>query len=338
MINDITESRVYQKLFGFKQLPTVPNLEKFTNPSYLWHLVKKAINKSRRLAYRISLVSRVADSLYAAKVARYKKSLSELSEQDRAIVETLEKDGTVVIPIEELQFSSTEPFLQKTLELGEELRSSFSKEKFHVDVEPHKLKECPEIFLWGVEQRLLGIMEHCIGLPVYYQGYAIRRDIVNRSSSSNTLRNWHRDVEDRAVIKIIIYLHDVGLDGGCYEYISKDLSEKAAKTLKYNVGYLSDQKMSKVISEENWNKRTGKLGTVIISKTSDVFHRAKPPEKEDRVSISFCYTSKKPKFYWDSQKFLPKNISEILDGLSQQQRDSLENCNKVFGIKLGMYR
>ncbi len=336
MVNQIPEVSVTTKLFRFKQLFINPNSQEIINLNLdnLWLFFKRTIYKISRIIYRIPVLKWLIDLVYEARVAQYRKLLPELNAEDRVILETLQKTGSIAIPIEDLRLTSTESFLQKTLELVEYQKNIPSQDRLLIDLEPHKFQDCPEVFLWGIEPRFLDIIEHYIGLPIYYQGYSMRRDIVNQASDSTCIRNWHLDAEDRTVIKIIIYLNDVGVDGGCYEYITKNLTKKAVKKLNYDIGYLSDQTMMDIIPQQDWSNCIGKIGTVIISDTSSVFHRAKPPEKEDRLSISFCYTSNKPKFYWYSQSFFPKNLSEIYQQLNQKQRNVLINKNKFFSIKL----
>ena len=334
MVNDITDSRPTERLLEFQQSSVISNLEKSLNSTDLWRFIKRAINKVKRILKRIAWVKSGVDWFYASRANRYRKTLSKLDEEDQLILETLQKTGTISIPIEDLELQSTEPFLQKTMELASQLKHTPSEGKLFMDIEKRKFRDCPEIFLWGIEQRLFNIVEHYIGLPIYYLGYAIRRDIVNQDPGSGTLRSWHLDVEDRTVIKIIIYLNDVGVDGGHYEYISKDLAREAAKKLKYDTGFVDDQTMMNVVPQNEWSNCMGKKGTVIISATSDVFHRAKPPEKDDRFSISFCYTSNKPTYHWNAEDFYPSNLSELSEQLNQKQRDALINRNKFLGIRI----
>ena len=304
------------------------------NCDKIWTFLKRVIHKIGKSIYSINLAKWIRDLVHSKKVFQYRSLLPELNPEDRVILEALQKTGTISIPIEDLQLKSTEPFLKKTTNLVEHLKHIPRGNKSIIDLEPHQYEDSSEIFFWGLEQRLLDVIEYYIGQPIYYQGYSMRRDLINQDSDVKTISNWHLDAEDRTVIKIIIYLNDVGFDGGFYEYIDKDLSEEAVKKLNYNYGYLSDQTIRNVVPQEHWSNCIGKLGTVIITETSGVFHHAKPPEKEDRFSISFCYTSNKPRFYWDSQHFFPKNLAEIRNQLNNKQRNALINKNKLFSIKL----
>jgi len=59
-------------------------------------------------------------------------------------------------------------------------------------------------------------------------------------------RQWHLDVEDR-MLKIIIYLNDVNLHGGPFEYIPKYSSSLLSQSLNYSSGLLSDEVMKTVV-------------------------------------------------------------------------------------------
>ncbi|WP_144053327.1 2OG-Fe(II) oxygenase [Xenococcus sp. PCC 7305] len=304
-----------------------------TNTAPISRFLKRAIYKVRRTIYAIPPVKSFADQAYATKVARYKASLPKLNAEDQAILETLQKTGTFSIPIEDLQLESTQAFLKTMANLVAELKDVPAKDQVLMDLDPGKFKERPEVFLWGIEQRFLNIIEHYIGLPIYYHGCSLRRDIVTNRSASDSVRSWHLDGEDRTVVKIIVYLNDVGLDGGHYEYIPKDLTQETVKKMNYYLGYLDDQTIMNCVPKKDWQGCIGKLGTVIITNTSHIFHRAKPPEKEDRFSISFCYTSNKPPYSWGCASF-PENLEQIQNQLNEKQRNVLINKNKLFGMKL----
>ena len=297
------------------------------------YIIKRVIYKVGRIIYSLPSAKSIIDLIHEKKVAQYQVRLPKLNRENKKILEALQKTGTHSIFIEDLQLESTPAFLTKIRDLVDYMKNLPSENKLSMDLEPQIFADYPEFFLWGIEQKLLNIIENYIGLPVYYQGYSIRRDIVTKASDSKCIRNWHLDGEDRAVIKIIIYLNDVGVDGGHYEYIPKDLTKKAVKKLNYDLGYLSDQTMIDVIPKDYWSNCMGKLGTVIITDTASVFHRAKPPEKDDRYSISFCYTSNKPKLYWNSERFFPNNLPEIRNQLNKKQRNALINKNKLFSIR-----
>ena len=178
------------------------------------------------------------------------------------------------------------------------------------------------MLFWALESKLLDIIENYIGLPILYQGFAIRRSIADGQYSG--VRRWHIDWEDRRIIKIIIYLNDVTEGGGPYEYISRDKSARAIKALNYyNLGYISDAAMSEAIPIEDWIACLAKTGSAIISDSSSVFHRAQPPTKKERFSITFCYTSTTPQVIWRGRKSSREQWEIIDRSLNQRQKACL---------------
>jgi hypothetical protein len=180
----------------------------------------------------------------------------------------------------------------------------------------------PAIFLWGLQEKLLDIVENYLGVPLRYHGPGMRREIADGKATD--VRQWHIDPEDRRMVKIIIYLNEVNIDGGPYEYISLPLTSLCTKALKYSSGYVSDRAMQEVLPVDYWQPCLGNFGTAIFSDTCRVLHRAKPPLAVDRYSLSFTYTSKKPLAYrYDQFHFSLDYWLKMRSRLSERQRDAI---------------
>ena len=96
----------------------------------------------------------------------------------------------------------------------------------------------------------------------------MRRSLADGRYSG--IRRWHLDWEDRRIIKIIIYLNDVNVGGGPYEYISRNITPEAIKKLNYyNLGYLSDAEMAAAVPKSLWTSCLAKKGSVVISYTHE---------------------------------------------------------------------
>lgn len=161
-----------------------------------------------------------------------------------------------------------------------------------VHASPNKItKNCPELFHWGLQERLLDIAENYLGLPPAYLGVNLRKDVPNRKQTGTRL--WHKDGEDRRVLKVIIYLNDVGEDGGPFEYIPPHLSP-SYRPFQHIYCKILDGDMQQVVPASNWKACTGSAGTVVIVDTAKVFHHGKIPQSE-RAALFFCYTSRQPK-------------------------------------------
>jgi hypothetical protein len=225
------------------------------------------------------------------------QNLPPLSPEDMDLVNLVKKEGVVITTLDKLGITSTPDLLESAQilmpKIAQNILSHSHPNEITIYASPQQIMEYPKIFLWGLEQRLLNIVENFLGLPVAYQGVYFRRDIANQLEAGSRL--WHIDREDRKILKVIIYLNDVSEDHGPFQYISKSLTSKIAQSLKYTSGYIQDQIMQKFISSGIYKSCTEISGTVIIADTSSIFHRGKPPIASDRFTIFFDYTTRRHK-------------------------------------------
>ena len=265
-------------------------------------IVKKVRNEIIRKIYQIPLLSNTADIAYQTAIAKHIDHLPYLSENDLSLVENLQEKGIAITSFTELSIPSTMEMLQAAKLLGAKIPKNIagSQNEFTVHATSEQIREHSSIFLWGIQERLLNIVENYLGLSVAYHGAYFRRDINNQVQKKSRL--WHLDKEDRKMLKIIIYLNDVKEDGGTFEYIPKFLTSHISKSLKYDDTYIKDEIMEQVVSSSYWQPCTGKSGTVIFADTANIFHRGKLPLASDRLSIFFDYTTRQPKhpFYCKS--------------------------------------
>jgi hypothetical protein len=288
----------------------------------MYTLVQKASNKILRNVEQIPFVQAQSELVYQTALKKHLANLPVLSTSDRTLVETIKRDGVVITSLEALGIPSNPRFFQVAKKLMSEIPKSISghKNEFVVHASPQQMMEYPEIFLWGLEQRLLNIVENYLGLPVAYQGVFFRRDLANEVTIKSRL--WHIDMEDRKVLKIIVYLNDVNDDGGPFQYIPQSLTSIAVRSLKYRSGYKTDETMQQALSPSNWKSCTGLSGTVIFAATGSIFHRGKTPLANDRFAVFFDYTSRKAKHSLYSTLSLPQeNLLSLVKNLSEPQKN-----------------
>ena len=296
------------------------------NLSCIAKKVKNIPLKLKREIYRIPPIQAIEEQIYQQALNKHFECLPKLGLQESSIVKTLREEGTCIIPIEDLKLSSTGKMMETALHLANKLKTidpeSNASNSCEVGSSSEDLREFTEILLWALEPKLLNIIENYIGLPILYQGFAMRKSIADGRYSG--VRRWHIDWEDRRIIKIIIYLNDVLPGGGAYNYISRKTTSEAIKKLNYyNLGYVSDEEMASAVPRDSWNTCLAPKGSVIITDTSSVFHRAQPPTHHERYSITFCYTSTMPKVLWNGRK-ISQQQWEIIDcNTSQRQKRCL---------------
>ncbi|MCE9584110.1 MAG: hypothetical protein K8T20_16625 [Planctomycetes bacterium] len=107
---------------------------------------------------------------------------------------------------------------------------------------------------------------------------------------------WHRDPEDRQLLKVFFYLNDVDEKTGPFSYVmgSHSRSKEGFKTPKYmDRKRVSDQDMDATYPRSRWKQCTGPADTMILADTIG-FHKGGKPERGSRILVTMTYTSGKP--------------------------------------------
>ena len=252
---------------------------------------------------------------YQVRLLQHRTQLPQLSPQNQEIVKTLRRDGVYMTSLEELAIPSTQKMLDVAKNLVVTMSDTPTKQgRQYIAVTTAQLLEQPDLYLWGLEERFLNIVENYLAVPSAYCTVTMRRDMADGVQIGP--RQWHMDIEDRRILKIIVYLNDVSLDGGPFEYIPKFLTPPARK-LKRG-GYHPNEAIETLVPPSKWKPCIGKAGTVIFTDTCSVFHHGRVPVSADRYTIFFTYISKqpknpqycKPRFSGEQLLTLTKNVSE----------------------------
>ena len=265
----------------------------------VFNKLKFAPNKIRReIVKRNPVLQFVSDFAYETALKRHVEYLPALSKTDHYLVDGLRQEGVSITSLETLSIPSSPLLVDGIKSLLPELQTtSYNNTRYAISLPIAQCMKHPLTILWGLEERLLDIAENYIGLPITYCGPDLRREIANGKPLG--ARQWHLDVEDHRMVKIIIYLNDVNIKGGAFEYIPKHSTSLLAQRLNYSSGFVSDEVMETIVPISDYKPCLGKFGTAIFVDTCNVFHRIKTPVGSDRYSITFAYTSKRPikKYY-----------------------------------------
>lgn len=268
-------------------------------------MLNSILRKTQRLT---SLISQIPSELaYRIELVKYANKLPKLAACAQSIVEACKKEGVFVTSLEDLRFTSTPQLLRAAksqLNCMETVRSlnpvnqaESGNQTAPAFPQIFTVTDLLEFFSWGCEERLLNIVENYIGLPIAFQGVHLRRDFANKSPV--TTEYWHQDLEDRRILKVIIYLSDVTEEHGSFEYIPKP---RVSPLLSWLIHYkirrapalgLSDREIEKLVPRSAWKSCPGKAGTVIFVDPKAIFHHGKSRQVE-RSALFFVYTAKQP--------------------------------------------
>ncbi|MBV8649879.1 MAG: 2OG-Fe(II) oxygenase [Alphaproteobacteria bacterium] len=240
---------------------------------------------------RFLAAQRYSAENWAARL-RKRSALPLLAPRDRGVVDELRRDGGAVTSLEALGVPGTDRMLLAADRLAAAtVGRPPGKGGFIIQPSAAEMDASPELIRWGLDERLLAIVANYLGLPAAYRGVTMRRDIAGGGATETRL--WHCDDEDFRIVKIIVYLNDVGLDGGPYEFIPKPLAP-AKWRLPEGYGRIEDADMKRWTPAEQWRPCTGQRGTAVFTDTCSVLHRGRIAQTTDRLTLFFCYNSIAP--------------------------------------------
>ena len=284
---------------------------------------RMALKLFNRPRVRIILGRKYGKALYI-----HQPALPSLTGIDAKIVSALEKDGIFITTIEALGLANGDRVVGEAKALAEsfaqEAHEQIAKGEVFTFVPPDRVIDYPSIYLLGLQDRLLDIAESYIGLPPAYDGVTINYTVADGREVST--RKWHRDWEDRRMLKVALYLHDVDEDAGPFQMIKRqdtmqndhdgfnyELADHATLVERLGPSYADD-----IIS------CCGPAGTVIFTDTARFFHRGKPATARDRMAIFYSYFAQNPRhpFLCERTGMLRGDVVRLTTALPQRQQSA----------------
>lgn len=275
----------------------------------------------RQVMARFAPVNRMVHHAREARLKDHRPSLPYLNDSDANLVARQEADGIVITSLDALGLPGTDEIKRSLDRLVDQLSAVDPGDQNTLRPTQQQLFEDIGLWRWGLNHRLLDIVENHLGLPARYYGADMRREVANGKTVG--VRQWHRDIEDYRVFKILVWLNDVDSDGGPFEYVKLEESVKAVNQLKYVSGFVTDEAMARVIPSEQWHQATGPKWTAVVPDTAQIFHRAMPATSRDRYSCTFTWTSRHQIKVMPASPISPGYAARIREGLDQRQLDCL---------------
>ena len=274
------------------------------------------------------VASRAGTAYIRAREA-YKDRLPDLSPADAAIVADIKRTGVHITSIEALGLPGSDALLDR----GRALYERYKDEGAH---DPDRARSFQagaadvmanrEIFYWGLSDRLLDIVEAYLGVPIGYDGINIF--FTKADGRQVAARRWHRDVEDRHMVKIAVYLNDVDEGGGPLQVLRRKLPQHDL-TVRGKFPILTQEELEHRLADFRMDRDVttcmGKTGTVVFADTASHYHRGKPATTDDRCAVYFNYFHRVPlrPFRCERSTISRAQISELAEPLPPRQRECL---------------
>jgi hypothetical protein len=277
-------------------------------------LVARLQGKTKRVLLRAPIVNHWAEYRYLAQLGRHAENLPWLDRHRFDLLTELRdngvavRDATTIIPPAVLEVADR---------FVHHLQRNTTQEPC-IDVSTDDLGANPLLYQWGLNDENLDLAEYHVGLPVQYLGVGVKREQADGIAADT--RQWHMDIEDRRMLKLIVYLSDVHDGCGPFEYLNPEWSTHASGALRYTSGFVSDTAMARVVPAQEWIRVTGPRLSAIFVDTTRVFHRAKPPTSADRYSMTFTYSSTRPYQTFPQYRLSGEALAVVRAELTPRQR------------------
>ncbi|MEL6899777.1 MAG: hypothetical protein AAFP07_02405 [Cyanobacteria bacterium J06606_4] len=314
---------------------------------------------SHRLKHKVSILPKEAgyflmnialvekallEPSYNKYLQSYKSQQFSLEPGDVSIVNELEQTGICITSLDALCVPNTEKFWaaaqQLCNELAETAAAPSGKGKDKIRATGAQFVKYSDVYHWGLEERLLNIVERYLKVPAAYGHPMFSLHVAEWSHERSGY--WHRDREDRRMLKIGVYFSDVDRESGPFEYVRPEDTAALFKRLQQKYPFMQTYKtllhspLEKLLdSEADWLQPcTGKAGTVVLFDPTRVYHRGKPPEKSNRFATFFGYHSRRPTYPFSCglSHFSSKDAHSLAAPLSERQRDCINWRDELTGV------
>lgn len=275
-------------------------------------------------------ISRRLNEAYETARASYRPRLPKLPALDMEIVAGLEKNGVHITSLDELRLPGTQALWTSATEIANiySLRAGagdFAGE-YTVQVGADDLMRHPHIVGWPLQDRILDIVETYLGLPSAYGTLNFLYTLADGRQVA--ARRWHRDLEDRRMVKVVVYLHDVDMDAGPLEILHRSFPGSDAldgSNFPILTQEMLEQRLGTTLNSGDVTTCTGKAGTVIFTDVARRYHRGRPAIARDRCALFYNFFSRAPlrPFFCERHVFSPGQIRELAADQSARARDCM---------------
>lgn len=246
-----------------------------------------------------------------------KKSFSPGATEER-IVSAFKKDGIAISHLDEL--FPERNFLSYLGSYARELSTSAatrtSKEFLQNLWDAVPLVDFDNPFLeFSLQEQILAVVNGYMDLCVkfYYMTLNITTP-VDKGSLPVQSQQWHRDPEDKKMVKIFLYLNDVDEEAGPFMYVRGSqyggkLNSIFMQKPPRGSSYISDKDIAKSVPSDAILKCTGKAGTLIFCDTAGL-HKGGYALSKDRIMFTAGFCSRAS--VWPRRYRTPKNFRNKL--------------------------
>lgn len=292
------------------------------------HRIAQWPYKAIHLVYSIDAIKDRTNKKRSSSIAAHRQNLPFLTTEEALLAHGLEKQGFCVTNSDIFAFFGAKDFYAASNDIYEVMERNYIETGRTIDIikllgaNPSLRDRFGTIFRAGLDIKLLRIAEHYLQLPVAYGGVDIFFTVAD--GLERGARTWHKDSEDHPMVKVAVYLNDVGDEDGPLEILHLHRMSSDFKRLR---GF-RQQKLA--ISQAEGKIEfavtsfTGPVGTVILCDTSKYYHRGKPATGKNRRALFFNYYANRPltPYFCPNPPFPSDKMEMLISDLSTTQKDA----------------
>lgn len=215
------------------------------------------------------------------------------SEELVRILDELTRTGVSVVSpacADALQLKMAPAFLAQADALTfEKANRSSAKKSYTSAPPPQAVAESPEVLAWPLTEPVVELVRAHIGLPIKYRGVQPRSDRPDGQKTETRL--WHVDGEDSHILKIIVYLTDVGAEDGPFTFVPRNILLPGGHLPR---GRIEDATMDAVVDPASYRQACGPRGTIIFADTCSIYHKGAVPKHQNRRALFYAFNSAMP--------------------------------------------
>jgi hypothetical protein len=147
---------------------------------------------------------------------------------------------------------------------------------------------------FALDSRVLGIANAYFGMYTRLRSYNVWHTFPTKMEARES-QLWHRDREDRLILKVFVYLSDVDEGAGPFTYapgtcLKQRRWPEPAFQVEGNDRRSTDAQMADSIPPEKWMKALGPRGTIVFADTHG-YHKGGHAQESDRLMYVCMFTS-----------------------------------------------
>jgi hypothetical protein len=241
----------------------------------------------------------------------YRLNRNKLVEEERRVLESLNRDGVAITSASALfgSNSSYEELTTSVVKTQHELAAKIeaarleshsngalgTKSFIHPLLGERPTLDPQSVYArFALQNSVLKIANAYLGMCARLRYYNVWHTFVSGGEPRQS-QLWHKDREDHYIVKVFVYLSDVDEGAGPFTYAPGTHGKGSVrKTPSYFlegvVRRTGDREMAEVVPGDRWIKCVGSRGTIVFADTRG-YHKGGLALEKDRVMYTCMFTS-----------------------------------------------